>query len=245
MRLFESVRTPEGAHLAQLLDDVLLGLAAPGDLLEDRTPFLRRIGTQDPERVDPVEQQIVEAVVAVVVAVPFLRALLWLIGRYGCPIAHRGQGSACVAVLRNDRPTCFNVASGGPLTKGETTVKNFVKEFKDFIATGNMIELAVAVILGGVIGAAITSFTEDILMNVVAAIFGKPDFAGLTFTIGKGVIKYGNFINALIALVITGLVLFMLIKAYNKMRKPIEVAPPGPNEIDLLTEIRDALRARS
>ena len=132
-----------------------------------------------------------------------------------------------------------------PLTKGETTVKNFVKEFKDFIATGNMIELAVAVILGGVIGAAITSFTEDILMNVVAAIFGKPDFSGLTFKLGKGVIKYGNFINALIALVITGLVLFMLIKAYNKMRKPIEVAPPGPNEIDLLTEIRDALRARS
>lgn len=124
-------------------------------------------------------------------------------------------------------------------------MKNFLKEFKDFIATGNMIELAVAVILGGVIGAAITSFTEDILMNVVAAIFGKPDFAGLTFKLGKGVIKYGNFINALIALVITGLVLFMLIKAYNKMRKPIEAAPPGPNEIDLLTEIRDALRARS
>jgi len=124
-------------------------------------------------------------------------------------------------------------------------VKNFLKEFKDFIATGNMIELAVAVILGLVVGAAIKSFTDDILMNIIAAIFGKPDFSGLTLTIGKGVIKYGNFINALIALVITGLVLFAIVKAYNKMRKPIEVAPPGPNEIDLLIEIRDALRARS
>ena len=124
-------------------------------------------------------------------------------------------------------------------------MKNFLKEFKDFIATGNMIELAVAVILGLVVGAAIKSFTDDILMNIIAAIFGKPDFSGLTLTIGKGVIKYGNFINALIALVITGLVLFAIVKAYNKMRKPIEVAPPGPNEIDLLIEIRDALRARS
>lgn len=124
-------------------------------------------------------------------------------------------------------------------------MKNLIKEFKNFITTGNMIELAVAVILGLAVGAAVKSFTDDILMNVVAAVFGKPDFAGLTFTIGKGVIKYGAFLNAVIALVTTGLVLFMIIKAYNKLRKPVQVAPPGPSEIDLLTEIRDTLRARS
>lgn len=123
-------------------------------------------------------------------------------------------------------------------------MRNFIKEFKSFITTGNMIELAVAVILGLAVGAAVKSFTDDILMNVVAAVFGKPDFAGLTFTIGKGVIKYGAFLNAVIALVTTGLVLFMIIKAYNKLRRPVQVAPPGPSEIDLLTEIRDALRAR-
>lgn len=126
-----------------------------------------------------------------------------------------------------------------------TAMKNFMKEFKDFITTGNMIELAVAVILGLVVGAAIKSFTEDILMNVVAAIFGKPDFSGLTFTIGKGEIFYGKFINTVIALVITGVVLFMIVKAYNKMRKPVEAAPLAPNEIDLLTEIRDSLKSRS
>lgn len=124
-------------------------------------------------------------------------------------------------------------------------MKNFIKEFRNFITTGNMIELAVAVILGLVVSAAVKSFTEDILMNFVAAIFGKPDFSGLTFKLGKGVIAYGNFINALIALVVTGLVLFMIIKAYNRLRKPVEVAPPGPSQIDLLTEIRDSLRARS
>ncbi len=124
-------------------------------------------------------------------------------------------------------------------------MKNFIKEFRNFITTGNVIELAVAVILGLVVSAAVKSFTEDILMNFVAAIFGKPDFSGLTFKLGKGVIAYGNFINALIALVVTGLVLFMIIKAYNRLRKPVEVAPPGPSQIDLLTEIRDSLRARS
>jgi large conductance mechanosensitive channel len=124
-------------------------------------------------------------------------------------------------------------------------VKNFMKEFKDFIAAGNMIELAIAVILAGVVGAAIKSFTEDIVMQIVGAIVGKPDFSQLTFKLGKGVIFYGRFINALIALVLTGFVLFMMIRAYNKMRKPVEAAPPGPNEIDLLTEIRDSLRSRS
>lgn len=138
-------------------------------------------------------------------------------------------------------------------------MKNFVKEFKDFIATGNMIELAVAVILGAAVSTVIKAFTDGIMMQIVAAIFGKPDFSDVTITlrhnVGKdadgksvdSVLQIGTFINTLISLVLTGLVLFLIVKGYNKMkaRRAAEVAeeaPAGPTEIELLTEIRDALR---
>lgn len=141
-------------------------------------------------------------------------------------------------------------------------MKKFGKEFKEFIATGNMIELAVAVILGGAVGAVIKSFTDGIMMQVVAAIFGKPDFKDVTITLRKNVgetvaadgvtvtpvdsvLQIGLFINALISLILTGLVLFMMVKAYNKMKKAKEAdEPAGPSEVELLTEIRDALKAR-
>ncbi|MCB0955166.1 MAG: large conductance mechanosensitive channel protein MscL [Ilumatobacteraceae bacterium] len=138
-------------------------------------------------------------------------------------------------------------------------MKKFVKEFKDFIATGNMIELAVGVILGTAVGAVIKAFTDGIMMQVVAAIFGQPDFSQLSITLRKNVgtdadgnpvdatLKYGAFLNTLISLILTGLVLFMIVKAYNRMKaKPVEdAAPAGPTEVDLLTEIRDALRERA
>lgn len=137
-------------------------------------------------------------------------------------------------------------------------MKKFLKEFREFIATGNMIELAVAVILGAAVAAAITAFTNGIVMQIVAAIFGKPNFDDVTITLRHNVgtdaqgnpvdavMQIGTFINALISLVLTGLVLFLMIKAYNRMkRKSAEEAPdPGPTEIELLTEIRDALKAR-
>ncbi|MEZ5257211.1 MAG: large conductance mechanosensitive channel protein MscL [Ilumatobacteraceae bacterium] len=119
-----------------------------------------------------------------------------------------------------------------------------MKEFKEFIAGGNMIEFAVAVILAGAVGAVIAAFTEGVMMQIVAAIFGKPDFNSLSFGLGKADIMYGTVITAFINLVLVGLVLFAIIKAYNSMREqsPEET---GPSEVDLLTEIRDALRARS
>lgn len=137
-------------------------------------------------------------------------------------------------------------------------MKNFLKEFKSFVATGNMIELAVAVILGGAVGAVIKAFTDGIMMQLVAAIFGKPDFSDVTITLRKNVgkdpdgepldsvLQIGTFINTLISLILTGLVLFMIVKAYNRMKKKAaEEAPPaGPTEVELLTEIRDALKAR-
>ncbi|MEZ5219062.1 MAG: large conductance mechanosensitive channel protein MscL [Ilumatobacteraceae bacterium] len=123
-------------------------------------------------------------------------------------------------------------------------MQKLVKEFKEFIAGGNMIEFAVAVILAGAVGAVIAAFTEGVMMQIVAAIFGKPDFNSLSFGLGKADIMYGTVITAFINLVLVGLVLFAIIKAYNSMREqsPEET---GPSEVDLLTEIRDALRARS
>ena len=144
-------------------------------------------------------------------------------------------------------------------------MKNFAKEFKDFIATGNMIELAVAVILGGAVGTVIKAFTDGIMMQLVAAIFGKPDFSDVTITVRKNVetvvdpatgtetqkdavLQIGTFINTLISLLLTGLVLFMIVRAYNKMKArreaEVEAEPAGPTEVELLTEIRDALKAR-
>lgn len=140
-------------------------------------------------------------------------------------------------------------------------MRNFVREFKEFIATGNMIELAVAVILAGAVGAVITSFTNGIMMQVVAAVFGQPDFGNITITLRENVdtvidpatgretsvdsvLQIGAFINTLIVLVLTALVLFVIIKAYNRVKKPQEVVVVGPTEADLLAEIRDLLASR-
>ncbi|MBA3288129.1 MAG: large conductance mechanosensitive channel protein MscL [Acidimicrobiia bacterium] len=140
-------------------------------------------------------------------------------------------------------------------------MRNFVREFKEFIATGNMIELAVAVILAGAVGAVITSFTNGIMMQVVAAVFGQPDFGNITITLRENVdtvidpatgretsvdsvLQIGAFINTLIVLVLTALVLFVIIKAYNRVKKPQEVVVVGPTEADLLAEIRDLLAGR-
>lgn len=132
-----------------------------------------------------------------------------------------------------------------------------IKEFKDFIAGGNMLELAVAVILGAAIKAVIDAFTSGVMMNIIAAIVGKPSFDEVRIkisdkeqTLADGTLTDGTYleigrvITNLITLILTGLVLFFMIKAYNKMKKPAE-APAGPTEVELLTEIRDSLRTRS
>jgi large conductance mechanosensitive channel len=130
-------------------------------------------------------------------------------------------------------------------------MKNFLKEFKDFIATGNIVELAVAFILGLAIKAVIDAFIQGVANPVIGAIVGKPNLDNfLTFTVRKGTknqstISIGLVLTQIISLIIVGLVLFMCLKAYNKIRRPVEAAPPGPNEIDLLTQIRDELRTRS
>ena len=131
-------------------------------------------------------------------------------------------------------------------------MKKFFSEFKEFIATGNMLELAVAVILGAAVKAVIDAFTKDVIMQIVAAVGSTKNFDTLHFTIGDTPVTYGTVITQFINLVIVGFVLFLMIKAYNAMKHRLNppepaapAAPAGPSEIELLTEIRDALKSRS
>ena len=124
-------------------------------------------------------------------------------------------------------------------------MKKFLTEFKEFIAGGNMIELAVAVILAGAIAPVIGTFVDGVVMPIVAAIVGQPDFNSLKIDIGDAAIMYGTVISAIVNLILVGLVLFMIVKAYNKMKKPVAAEETGPTETELLIEIRDALRSRN
>lgn len=132
-------------------------------------------------------------------------------------------------------------------------MKKFLKEFRDFIATGNVVEFAVAVVLGAAVKAVIDKVMEAVVNPLIGAIVGKPNLDGfLTITVRKGsaneaIISFGAVLTQVINLVLVGLVLFLCLKAYNRMRKPKEVppaAPTGPTEVELLTEIRDSLRNR-
>lgn len=130
------------------------------------------------------------------------------------------------------------------------------KEFKNFIMTGNVIDLAVAVLLAGAMGLVVNGFVNDIMMPFVGHFSGGLDFADMkiildeavvaadgTVTKAENAVMYGKWINAIINLIIVGFVLFMIVKAYNKTKTPpAPAAPAGPSDNDLLKEIRDALK---
>ena len=137
-----------------------------------------------------------------------------------------------------------------------------LKEFRDFIAKGNVIDLAVAVIIGAAFATIVASLTDEIIMPIVGAIFGGADFSNHFILLsapagyegsmsdyaalkeaGAAMIGYGAFITALINFLILAFVIFLLVRTANKlMRRQVEA--PGPTEIDLLTEIRDELRKK-
>jgi large conductance mechanosensitive channel len=130
-------------------------------------------------------------------------------------------------------------------------VRNVVKEFKEFINRGNVVDLAVAVVIGIAFGAVIQSFVDDVVMQVVAALGGQPDFSSLTIHIGDGAIRYGAFVTALITFVIIAFAVFLVVKAINEMQRrrargetPADEEPPPPTDVELLTEIRDLLAAQ-
>jgi large conductance mechanosensitive channel len=117
------------------------------------------------------------------------------------------------------------------------------KEFKEFISRGNLVELAVAVILGLAFNAVVQSIVTGVFTPLIAAVLGKPSFSSLTIGVGSAQIRIGAFLDALIAFLITAFVLFLVVKAYNRAF-PKEEEPAGPTEVELLTEIRDELRLR-
>jgi large conductance mechanosensitive channel len=99
-------------------------------------------------------------------------------------------------------------------------VRRLFDDFKAFAIQGNLLELAVAFILGVAFAAVVNSFVNDILMNIIAAVAGKPDFSDLTFSIGDGVIRYGSFLNALVSFLIIALVLFLIVRAVQRATGP-------------------------
>jgi large conductance mechanosensitive channel len=124
-----------------------------------------------------------------------------------------------------------------------------IKEFREFLLRGNVIDLAIAVVLGAAFGAVVTSFVNDILMQVIAMVGGEPDFSGLSFTINDAEFRYGAFLNAVIAFVIIGAaVFFLVVKPLNALmarrKAGLEPEPEAvPEDVVLLGEIRDLLRA--
>ena len=118
-----------------------------------------------------------------------------------------------------------------------------LKEFKEFISKGNLVEIAVGLILALAFAGLVASFTENLINPIIGAIFGQPNFDSLVIDIGEAQLRYGAFLTTLLNFVIVAFVLFLVVRAYNRMA-PKEEEVGGPTEIELLKEIRDALRQR-
>jgi len=125
-----------------------------------------------------------------------------------------------------------------------------IQEFKDFALRGNVVDMAVGVVIGGAFGKIVTSFTNDLLMPPLGMLTGGMDFSDLAVKLKEPVgdvpavaINYGAFINVLIDFAIVAFAIFLLVKALNRAMPKKPAPPPGPSREEvLLTEIRDALR---
>ena len=118
-----------------------------------------------------------------------------------------------------------------------------LKEFKEFAMKGNIVDLAVAVIIGGAFGKIVTALTESIIMPIIAMVLGKGGVADLSVVVGHTVFPIGLFLQAVIDFILIAFVLFLIIRAINARKKTEVVAPAAPaEEIILLREIRDSLR---
>jgi large conductance mechanosensitive channel len=114
-----------------------------------------------------------------------------------------------------------------------------LEDLRKFLLRGNVVDLAVAVIIGIAFGLVVNSLVNDVIMAFIGAIVGEPNFNDLTFSIGDGVIRYGRFITAVVNFLIIGTVLFFIVRAIQMVFRQEE---KKPTEVDLLTEIRDELR---
>ena len=124
-----------------------------------------------------------------------------------------------------------------------------LQEFKEFINKGNIVDLAVAVVMATAFKPIVDTVVNGVLLQVVAAIFGQPNFDTLSFDVGDTAILYGTVITATIQFFFVAVAVFFVLKTYNATKRSEETAEPvdeatGPSEIDLLTEIRDSLANR-
>ena len=122
-----------------------------------------------------------------------------------------------------------------------------VKEFKEFISRGNMMDLAVGVIIGAAFTAIVNSLVKDLINPIIGLFIGKIDLSNLKFTMGEATFKYGSFLNAVINFLIIALVVFFLIKLVNKItpKKEVEEDPAPTNEEIYLRQIRDLLQEKN
>ncbi len=129
-------------------------------------------------------------------------------------------------------------------------MKKFLAEFKEFIARGNAMSMAIGIIIGGAFTAIVNSLVNDVISPFLGIILGGLDFTGIAFTVGSANIMIGNFIQAVITFLLTALVIFSIIKFLNQFQKKEEeveepeAEPEIPADIQLLTEIRDMLKER-
>ena len=124
-------------------------------------------------------------------------------------------------------------------------MKSLLSDFRKFVMRGNVLDLAVAVVIGIAFNAVVNSLVNDVIMQIIAAIVGKPNFNDLTFKLGDGIIYYGKFLTALINFLIIAATLFVIIRSFEELQKrrrgTEEELEEAPEDIVLLTEIRDLL----
>ena len=128
-------------------------------------------------------------------------------------------------------------------------MKKFMSEFKEFIAKGDVMSMAVGIIIGGAFTAIVSSLVNDVITPLLGIIIGGINFTGIVLAVGDAQLMVGNFIQAVITFLLTALVLFSIIKTFNAFKKkeeaPAPEEPPAPaSDIQLLKEIRDLLKEK-
>lgn len=123
-------------------------------------------------------------------------------------------------------------------------MRSIVAEFKEFINRGNLVDLAIAVILATAFAPVIDAVANGVIMNLIAAIFGQPSFDSIVIEVGDGALLIGSVVTALVNFLVVALVCFLIVKGYNRMKKPQIEEAAAVTETDLLVEIRDELRKR-
>ena len=139
-----------------------------------------------------------------------------------------------------------------PAEQDKEKEKEMIKEFKEFISKGNIMDMAVGIIIGGAFTKIVTALVEAILMPLIGIIGGGKSVADMSITVGNAAIGYGAFLQAIIDFLLVAWVLFMILKAFNKAKAAVvkeeEEAPaepePVPADVELLTEIRDLLKEK-